>query len=232
MLNRSPEGDPRCVAYYGGTFDPVHRGHLTIARRLVEVFGLDEFVFVPAFIAPHKRGRRVAPAFDRYAMLALATATDEKLRISTIELVAPETPYTIDTLTRLLEEKRRERIFFVMGEDSWGEINTWREWERLLGLVDHIVVTRPGSHGREPELTPALRARVINARGADPVKVASEPHIYMTDAVSIDVSSSAVRHAIQQETPDRWRHLVPAAAADYIIKYGLYRNTDEPELHN
>ena len=93
----------RRIAVYGGTFDPVHVGHAAVARSLLKLFGLDEVVFVPAFVAPHKRDRRVSPAFDRYAMLALATQSREDFRVSTVELDAPERPYTWETLSRMRE---------------------------------------------------------------------------------------------------------------------------------
>jgi nicotinate-nucleotide adenylyltransferase len=121
----------RRIAVYGGTFDPVHVGHAAVARSLLELFGLDELLFVPAFVAPHKRDRRVSPAFDRHAMLALATQGERRLRVSTVELSAPERPYTVETLTRFREGfGETARLFFVMGADSWEEITTWREWRR------------------------------------------------------------------------------------------------------
>src|ERR1043165_7316990 len=121
------------IALYGGTFDPVHNGHLAIAQNVLRLFALDELLFIPAHIAPHKRERAVTPALKRYAMLALATQSEERMRISSIELDAPERPYTIDTLARLRERLGPQaRLFFMMGADSWADITTWREWERLL----------------------------------------------------------------------------------------------------
>src|SRR5690606_4483622 len=114
------------IAFYGGSFDPLHIGHLAIARRLSEVFALDDFYFVPAFHAPHKRDKNMTPAFCRYAMLALATNDDEKIKISTIELEAPEKPYTFETQQKLLNYYGDSaKLFFVIGADSWNEITTW-----------------------------------------------------------------------------------------------------------
>src|SRR5690242_8355072 len=133
------------MAVYGGTFDPVHNGHMEIARRILKLFELDEILFMPAYVAPHKTRAGVSPAFHRYAMLALATQDDERLRISTAELEAPELPYTVETISRLRAELgETTRLFFVMGADSWSEIATWRDWQRLLSLCDYIVITRPG----------------------------------------------------------------------------------------
>ena len=93
----------RRIGLYGGTFDPVHLAHLEVARRLLELFALDEVLFIPACVAPHKRRTSVTPALHRYAMLALATQDDERLRVSTIELDAPEKPYTVDRVTPAIE---------------------------------------------------------------------------------------------------------------------------------
>src|SRR5205085_4097269 len=119
----------RRIALYGGTFDPVHIGHMAVARSLLSLFALDEVLFIPAYVAPHKRERRVSPALDRYAMLALATQGEARFRVSAVEMEAPERPYTVNTLSRFCERVGLEaRLFFVMGADSWEEVTTWREW--------------------------------------------------------------------------------------------------------
>ncbi|MBV9958707.1 MAG: adenylyltransferase/cytidyltransferase family protein, partial [Acidobacteria bacterium] len=105
------------IALYGGTFDPVHVGHLTVARELLKLFALDEVLLIPAHIAPHKRQASVTPPLHRYAMLALATQGESSLRISSVELDAPERPYTVETLARLQQESDAQ-LFFVMGADS------------------------------------------------------------------------------------------------------------------
>src|SRR6476661_4266009 len=92
------------IAFYGGSFDPVHKGHLAIAKELTKLFALDDFFFVPAFHAPHKRDKSVTSAFCRYAMLSLATNDEAKIKISTIELNAPERPFTFETQTKLKKE--------------------------------------------------------------------------------------------------------------------------------
>ena len=133
------------IAVYGGTFDPVHAGHLEIARTVTQLFEIDEFLFVPARQAPHKQDAQVSSAIDRYAMLALATQDDARFRVSTVELESGATQYTVDTLQQFRGQlDETVELFFVMGADSWMEITSWREWERLLALSNHIVVTRPG----------------------------------------------------------------------------------------
>jgi nicotinate-nucleotide adenylyltransferase len=217
------------IALYGGTFDPVHVGHIAVAQKLLELFALDEVLFIPAHVAPHKRGAAVTPPLHRYAMLALATLGRNALRISSIELDAPERPYTVETLARLTQESGEgAQLFFVMGADSWSEITTWREWERVLLMTDHLVVARPGYELSTTHVTPAVRERIVDVRGLEKAEIArrvdssSGAKIYVTDAVFMDVSATAIRKSISEDT-DVWHALVPAAVADYIEKYRLYR---------
>src|SRR5436309_6154895 len=124
----------RRAAIYGVTFDPVHNGHLEVARRVLELFELDEVIFVPACVPPHKRNANITSAFHRFAMLALATEVDQRLLVSTVELDAPERPYAVDTVARMKVEG--ERLFFLVGADSWAEITTWHQWQKLLTMCD------------------------------------------------------------------------------------------------
>lgn len=227
----------RRVAVYGGTFDPVHVGHAAVARSLLKLFGLDEVLFVPAYVAPHKRDRKVSPAFDRHAMLALATQGESRFCVSTIELSAPEKPYTVETLTRFRETLgETARLFFVMGADSWEEITTWREWERVLSLADQLVVTRPGYELPTGHVTGAVRERVVDVRGATPERVEDElnkdggPRVYLTDAVNVKMAATDVRAAVARGDWDALGELVVPAVAEYIRKYGLYRETDGTEF--
>lgn len=216
------------IAFYGGSFDPPHNGHLTIARELTKRFSLDEFVFVPAFHAPHKKHRKPTSAFHRFAMLALATATDARIAVSTIELDLPERPYSIETLTRLKSELPDERLFFVIGADSWEDIATWREWERVLTIVNVIVVTRPGFDIRFDHVSDLVRERITDLRGTNHrnfgeiIDDNAADRIYITDAVNIQVSATEIRAAIVDDTK-RWRDDVPAEVAKYIEKYELYK---------
>ncbi|HLM61547.1 MAG TPA: nicotinate (nicotinamide) nucleotide adenylyltransferase, partial [Pyrinomonadaceae bacterium] len=152
------------IAFYGGSFDPPHNGHLTIARRMIDLLALDEFVFVPAFHAPHKKDKKPTSAFYRFAMLALATGDKEKMRVSKIELDAPEKPYTFETQAKLKRKFAGAEIFFVIGADSWAEIDTWREWERVLTQTNIIVVTRPGSEIGFTHVNEKIRKRIVDLR--------------------------------------------------------------------
>lgn len=215
----------RRAAIYGGTFDPVHNGHLEVARRVQQLFTLDEVIFVPAYVPPHKRNARVTSAFHRFAMLALAT--DSGSRVSTIELDQPDRPYAVDTVGRMQAKLGSSyRLFFIMGADSWLEITTWRDWRRLLQMSDQIVVTRPGY---PLETNSVDGARLIDTRGLDAEEItavtgdATRPGAFLSDAVFADVSATKIREAARQGNGERLRELVPASVAGYIEKYGLYR---------
>src|SRR5262245_51479580 len=173
----------RRVAIYGGTFDPVHNGHLEVARRVQQLFEIEEVIFVPACVPPHKRNANITSAFHRFAMLALATEEDQKLRSSTVELDAPELPYAVETVDRMKTETAR--TFFLIGADSWAEISTWHEWQKLLGMCDLIVVTRPGY---QIKVTPAAPSNVVDLRSldvkavGDVLKAEVTPRVFVTDA--------------------------------------------------
>jgi len=225
------------IAFYGGSFDPVHDGHLTIARKLSEIFELEEFVFIPAFHAPHKKDKKPTSAFHRFAMLCLATAGESQIKVSKMEIEAPERPYTVETLTRLKNELTDTQIFFVMGADSWQDITTWREWEKVLTMTNQIVVTRPDYEIGFSHVTDAIRERIVDLRNSgQPSAVSSQPEeensegrrtkdegqkIYITDAVQIDVSATEIRGKIRDGADD-WQEFLPTEVVKYIGKYGLY----------
>jgi nicotinate-nucleotide adenylyltransferase len=224
----------RRIALYGGTFDPVHAGHLAVARGLLLLFALDEVLFIPAYVAPHKRERRVSPALDRHAMLALATQGEANFRVSTVELEAPERPYTVNTLSSFCETfGGSARLFFVMGADSWEEITTWREWERVLTLTDHLVVTRPGYGLLTAHVTRAVRERIVDVRGQTREQVAraleegeTGTRIYLTDAANVDAAATDIRAVVARGAWDELGALVAPPVAEYIRKYGLYQEAD------
>jgi nicotinate-nucleotide adenylyltransferase len=216
----------RRVAIYGGTFDPVHKGHVEVARRVLQLFELDEVLFVPAYVPPHKSG--ISSAFHRFAMLALATEHYAQLRLSTVEVDEPNRPYAVDTVERLQSEiGSNNRLFFMIGADSWSEIMTWHEWERLLKMCDLIVVTRPGYEldGNAPEV-----AKVVDGRGMIQQEISellssdSGPRVFLTDVAMVDVSATAIRAAARSSEMEKLREMVPAPVASYIEKYELYRN--------
>lgn len=237
----------RRIGIYGGTFDPVHYGHLKVAEAVLSAFALDRIFFVPAFTPPHKRKRMISSPFHRMAMLALATADSTKMFVSTVELEAPSRPYTIETLGRLQTELQPARLFFMMGADSFIDVTSWRDYEAILSEYDVIVATRPGyrgPNGKEdsiqnseeaigalvPQLSPRLRRTIVDLRGgAYPVDAdladadLNSSRIYLTDYVSVDVSATGIRDAVEQGR--LIDDLVPPSVAAYIEKYRLYQKS-------
>ncbi|HVF47962.1 MAG TPA: nicotinate-nucleotide adenylyltransferase [Pyrinomonadaceae bacterium] len=216
---------PHRTAFYGGSFDPVHRAHLEIARTLIPQFELDEFTFIPAFHAPHKVRLTPTSAYDRYAMLCLATQHALQMSVSRIEIEAPERPYTLQTLARLNSERPDDEKFFVMGADSWMEITTWREWETVLNMSNHIVITRPGVEISFDHVTDQIAERIVDLRKtASAGKNETQPtetRIYITDSVDLDISATQIRQVVR--AGDRsWHALVAPEVANYIEKYQIY----------
>ncbi len=213
------------IAYFGGTFDPIHNGHLTIGSTLIDFFHLDKFVFLPAFHAPHKPDRPPTSAFHRFAMLCLATENCPQMSVSTLELETGERRYTIDTLPLLHKIHPDAELFFVMGADSWSEITTWREWDRVLLEANHIVVSRPGYEISTEHVTDKVRKHIIDLRGKDRVSSfghdANNKNIYFTDVVQFDVSATELRDDLKDGDLER-KDDIPAEVAKYIEKYELY----------
>lgn len=213
------------IAYFGGTFDPVHNGHLTVARSVTKLFDLDRFYFLPAFHAPHKPDRPPTSSYHRHSMLCLATRKDRKIAVSILELEKREKRYTIDTLAELRILHPNTRVFFVMGADSWADIRTWRDWEKVLLASDHIVVTRPGYPIEIDHVTEAVRERIVDVRGQAEVdwdKAHADKRIFFTDTVVYDASATELRDDLSDGRLDRPDD-IPAEVANYIEKYELYR---------
>lgn len=218
------------IGIYGGTFDPIHYGHLKVAAAISEAFALDRLLLVPAFIPPHKRNWQISASYHRYAMVVLATLNqpdraNAQLIASTIELEAPSRPYTIETLQQLQQCYPSAVLFFVMGADSFAEVNLWRDYERLLTEYNIIVAARPTTDQLSVQhLSAKCQQRVVDLRGSkrpDLVAV-SGPNVFLTDYVAVDIAATEVRAAVRAGQPIA--DLVPPEVARYIATYDLYRN--------
>lgn len=216
----------RRIAAYGGTFDPVHNGHIEVARSVVQSFGLDQLLIIPAHRPPHKGSAALANAYHRFAMAVLASLDEPRVLVSTIELEAPDRPYTFETIQRLREIfGTGTRLFFVMGADQFEEINTWREPARVMSSADLIVVTRPGHDVGASHLDERFRSNIVDLRGGagEPRQYegASGNRIFVTGYVSSPVSSTEIRQRVRDGAPIDG--LTPARVVEYIGKYELYR---------
>ena len=217
------------IALYGGTFDPVHLGHIEVARKVAQLFEINEVLFLPAQVAPHKLDRSVTAPLHRYAMLVLATQDDPGLAISTFEIEAPNRRYTVDTVAHFINVLgNSSQLFFIMGADSWAEITTWREWERLLTMTNHIVVTRPGYDLRPPD---EVKDRIVDLRSNEGSlnldDACNSTKIYLTNAVMKDVSATQIRSLSRDGRFEELSPLVPQAVIRYIEKYGIYQESNE-----
>ncbi|HSE38386.1 MAG TPA: nicotinate-nucleotide adenylyltransferase [Blastocatellia bacterium] len=216
----------RRIGAFGGTFDPVHNGHVEVVRTIVRSFALDQLLIIPAHRPPHKGSRAIAGEYHRFTMAVLASLDQPRVLVSTIELETPERPYTFETIESLRTAFGPDtRLFFIMGADSFEEVNTWREPARLLSSTNVIVITRPGHDVGASHLDDRFRSTIVDLRGRDgdlPAREDSKaPRIYLTDNVNIEVSSTEIRQRVRdgQSIEDS----VPPHVADYIRKYELYR---------
>ncbi|HVA95404.1 MAG TPA: nicotinate-nucleotide adenylyltransferase [Candidatus Dormibacteraeota bacterium] len=227
---RQKAGERR-IALFGGTFDPIHIGHLAVARAAERRFHLDEIHFIPTGRPPHKRRRGMASYADRYAMVALACADHPRFIPSLAESGADhsgrETYYSVDTIRHFKQKFHGAdaHLYFLLGADSFLDIPTWKDYETLLGLCDFIVASRPGFHSNALRLVipPELFARPGSADAPlDPRAIAlRRTTIYLLDTVSSHVSATEVRHRL--DANQSIHGLVPPRVEEYITKQALYR---------
>lgn len=190
------------VGLMGGTFDPIHIGHLRAAENAREALGLEVVRFIPAAMPPHRPGA-AANAVDRYAMVALATAANPAFVPSDVELRRDGPSYTADTIAALRSETPDDEMFLIVGSDTFPEIRTWREPERILSMCRVAVVHRPGEV-RQSEIPEVPADRVCWVEGA-----------------GMHISATEIRRRVYEG--QSIRYLVKEAVADYIRKRGLYR---------
>jgi nicotinate-nucleotide adenylyltransferase len=190
------------AALFGGTFDPIHIGHLVVADHVAEAAGLSTVLFVPAGRPPHKEGQPLTPALDRLAMVELAIAGNPRFAVSRLELDSTAGPsFTIDTVRRLKAAGEQD-VALILGADSLVELGNWREPEALVGEARVIVVERPG----------------VDVRKAPAHLVASVTFIA---APRLDISSREIRD--RAAAGRSIRYLVPETVREYIRAHGLYR---------
>lgn len=203
----------------GGTFDPIHCGHLDVAIAARAAFKLDEVYLVPARVPPH-RSAPVASAADRLAMVTLAAGAHDWLRVSEIELAESGPSYTMDTLDRLeAQGTNLEKLHVITGADAFAEILTWKGVPELLNRCSFVVVSRSGFPAPAlRRVLPALAHRMVDAKDWD---LAARPGIFLLDAPTARVTASEVRAKASSGTS--LEGLVPATVASYINRHELYQ---------
>jgi nicotinate-nucleotide adenylyltransferase len=185
------------LALFGGTFDPIHNAHLTVAREAAAQFHLDEVWFVPAAHPPHKSDHTGASYEDRFRMTELACLADPRFVASRLE-AGESKSYSLDTVERV--RAMGEQPYFIIGADAFAEITSWHRWQDLVRLTDFIVVTRPGHQYATP---PGAR-------------------VHRLETVALPVSSSEIRRKLAAgEIPPE----LPASVGGYIVERSLYQST-------
>jgi nicotinate-nucleotide adenylyltransferase len=188
----------------GGTFDPVHHGHLVAASEVADLFGLDEVVFVPTGQPWQKSEREVSPAEDRYLMTVIATASNPRFSVSRADVDRGGPTYTVDTLSDLHGQHPDAELFFITGADALAQIVGWRDNERLFDMAHFVGVTRPGYQLADADLP----------SGA----------VSLVEVPALAISSTDCRDRVHRGSPV-W-YLVPDGVVQYIEKRGLYHDPD------
>lgn len=238
QAQRTGARHPRRVAIFGGAFDPIHNGHLAIARAADRRFNFDEIHFVPASRPPHKRKEHLAAFAHRFAMVALACADHPHFIPSLAEagddFSGQQLHYSVDTVRhfRQIYPLPNDRLFFIIGADAFLDLPTWREYETLLASCDFVVANRPGIRleALQEVVPPALQAPASPRSSRGPAQQESEgpliarlsrSTVHLLDNVSTDVSATDVRRRCHKR--QSIHGLVSARVEEYILKQGLYR---------
>ncbi len=226
--HRAPaHGRARKIALFGGSFDPIHVGHIAVARAAERRFHLDQVHFIPCGRPPHKHRHDLAPFPHRFAMVALACAEHPHFVPSLAEagpdLSGRQVFYSIDTVRHFRQLSRRDgdHLYFMVGADSFLEIPTWKDYEALLGSCDFIVASRPGF--RMEALRLVIPPELLGRTGSlDPRAIAlRRTSVYLLDTVTSHVSATEVRRRLHRG--QSIHGLVPLRVEEYILKQALYR---------
>ena len=212
------------IGVLGGTFDPIHLGHLRAAEEVREAERLDEVRFVPAAVPPHKDGRGLTPATHRIRMVELAIANVPGFRVSRLEVDRPGPSYSVDTLRALRTEVGSDaRIVFVVGWDAFADLHTWKEHASIFALCDVVVVTRPPSSAAlSHEQIPLAAREAFWYDSSSEVFRHRSGHVLKRQVITaLDISAASIRARVAAGRSIRF--LVPDAVAEYVAAHRLYR---------
>jgi len=215
----------KTIGILGGTFNPIHYGHLRMAQELAEGLGIDSIRFIPAANPPHKSTHNIS-ASHRATMVDLAIANNKLFHLDDQELKRTGHSYTIDTLQNLRNELGHEvSIILLMGSDAFTQFDTWHRWQEIITLCHIAMVQRPQASKIEPsrKLSPILENFLHNhyTETSDDLHTSPAGHITMRQITALDISSTAIRDAFQHSNSARY--LMPDSVIDYIQAHQLYK---------
>lgn len=205
------------IGLFGGSFDPVHMGHLRIAEEVREHFSLEAIYFVPAWLQPLKRLATAAGADDRTRMIEMATRGNNYFRTSRAEIRRQGISYTIDTVK--LFARKFDDIYFLVGFDAFADIGLWKGFQELFSYANFIVMARPG---RMVEGLPESLKQQVHVVDGTTWEHASGKRIFLHHITQLDISSTRIRELLRSQRSVKY--LVPRAVEHYIKKKGLYTN--------
>ncbi len=209
------------VGIFGGTFDPVHMGHLRASEEIREAYSLDRIYFIPAHIPPHKRSREITDPELRLTMLKHAIRGNNFLRASEMEIRNGGVSYSINTIKTF--ERRFKKVYFVIGIDAFSEIHTWHLYREIFNHTNFIVMGRPRSKNRRDNgLFPADVGKDIRKINGHTFEHVSRHRIYMESVTQLDISSTKIRDAVRDGRSIKY--LVPQSVEKFILERGLYKN--------
>ncbi len=214
------------IGILGGTFNPIHYGHLAAAEEVWNRLMLDQVLFVPSFLPPHKQDEVIPSAAQRQEMVALAIAGNPHFSLSDIEVKREGMSYSVDTVAALLHIYPKADFYFITGLDSFLEIQTWKEWERLLSLCRFIVLSRPGYAFTDLASIDFMRKSANELHALDQriltqaVLETGSGMVYLEQIALYDISSTDIRQRVRQGRTIKY--LLPECVETYIIKNNLY----------
>lgn len=216
------------IGLFGGTFDPIHWGHLRSAEEVCESLSLDRVLFVPTARPPHKRSQTLTRASHRLEMVRRAVASNPSFAVSTVEISRPGLSYSIDTL-RYFTNKNwgRDSYFFILGYDAFREIESWKDYKEIFTLCHFVVTSRPGSGPGNllRRLPVAVRMAFCYARTHRAYRHRSGTFLYFVKVTDIAISASQIRRRSREGRSIRY--LVPPEVEAYIEKRGIYKDARE-----
>ncbi len=220
------------IGILGGSFDPVHLGHLHLANETLKAFSLDQILWVPAYISPYKLDQEPTAASHRLNMLQQAIAGKPKFKISDMEILRQGVSYSTDTVKKLTEENPNSNFNLIMGCDTFKEIYNWRNCEELFTLCNLIISNRPGFPYKESKKALDkinLKYQLIQSDSLKKIFKCSSSHktISFFEINPLDISSSQIRKAIQNG--DSLKKMLPPKVERYIMEYRLYQKESLPE---